>query len=767
MSTSGNRPNEQGDFHDFKAMNRHRILGLTDAEYSMIEEVLGRSPNDLELALYGVMWSEHCSYKSSRIHLRRLPTEGASVIVGPGENAGVIDVGDGIAVALRIESHNHPSFIEPYQGAATGVGGILRDIFTMGARPIALMDPLFVGPIEDPHSRFILDGIVRGVAGYGNSVGVPTVGGQITFDATYRSNPLVNVFCLGVLKIDDLVLGQASGVGNLALLLGSSTGRDGIGGVSVLASAGLGDAHGKGAEHKRPSVQVADPYEEKRLIEACLELIAGKLVVGIQDLGGAGLACASSETAARAHLGMDLDIDAVHRREPNMTAIEVMTSESQERMLAIVVPDDVGRVEEVCRRWEVSASVVGRVCPVDDDGIGRLRIRSSASKEILAELPAASLTDGAPLYDRAMAPPPGFLTRQKDEPEKLQAPINCGGDLLSLLYDPSWIYRQYDHQLFLNTVFGPGEADACVLMLSSPEIPWRGKALALSVDANPGWCTINPRQGASATVAESTLNLSCVGAVPLGIVNCLNFGNPEHAVVMWELSESIDGMAEACRAFGIPVVGGNVSLYNESGGSDIEPTPCIGSVGLIEHLTRRPPGIAWREDDSIVMFGPRSSALGGSQWARSCRDYRGGALVGVDFALHAKLCEVVRELVANECSKIGDEIECVSGIHDVSNGGIGVALAEFAIASRIGCRIEAIASHGELFSEAPSRVIIATPCADELLARAKAGGIDAVVLGVVGGGRLLVEGLCDLSVEELSNTRSNRLPRALDAAVSI
>jgi phosphoribosylformylglycinamidine synthase len=747
-------------------MSRHRILGLTDDEYAMICDELGRSPNDLELALYGVMWSEHCSYKSSRIHLRRLPTEGASVLVGPGENAGVIDVGDGIAIALRIESHNHPSFIEPYQGAATGVGGILRDIFTMGARPIALMDPLFVGPIEDPHSRYILDGIVRGIAGYGNSVGVPTVGGQITFDATYRSNPLVNVFCLGVLEIEHLVLGQASGVGNLAVLLGSNTGRDGIGGVSVLASVGFGDGNGKGDEQKRPSVQVADPYEEKRLIEACLELITAELVVGVQDLGGAGLACASSESAARAHLGMDLNVDAVRRREPNMTPIEVMTSESQERMLAIVAPENLDRVEEVCRRWEVNVAVVGRVCPVDDDGIGRLRIRSRDTNEILAELPASSLTDGAPLYNRAMAPPLDFASRQEDDPTTLAAPIDCGADLCGLLSDPSWIYRQYDHQLFLNTVFGPGEADASVLLLASPEIPWRGKALALSVDANPGWCAIDPREGTAATVAESILNLACVGAFPLGIVNCLNFGNPEHDVVMWELSEAIDGMAEACRAFSIPVVGGNVSLYNESGGGDIEPTPCIGAVGLIERLTRRPPAIFWREGDAIVMLGPRSSALGGSQWARSARNFRRGALVGVDFALHANLCEAVRKLVAQKCAGVDGEVGCVRGIHDISAGGVGVALAEFALSSRIGCCIDAISSHGEFFSESPSRVVIATPNPDELLSSVKVRGIDGVLLGVAGGDRFIVEGLCEISVEDLAVARSQRLEAALDGTLS-
>ena len=484
--------------------------------------------------MYSVMWSEHCSYKSSKVHLRRLPTHAPWVLVGPGENAGVVDVGDGIAAAIRIESHNHPSAIEPYQGAATGVGGILRDIFTMGARPIALMDPLRFGPLEDPRSRWIAEGVVAGISGYGNAVGVPTVGGEVVFDPTYEGNPLVNVLCLGVLPVDRLVLGRGDGVGNLAVLLGSSTGRDGIGGVSVLASAGFGDADADAA--KRPNVQVGDPFEEKRLIEACLALLDAGLVVGIQDLGGAGLCCATSETASRGGVGMDVDVSTVPLREPDMEPFEIMTSESQERMLAIIEPDALDEVLTICRRWEVRAAVVGRVT----EG-GSLRILDRAG-EVLGEVPAASLHEDAPVYERPL------LARDRGgerDPATVEPPPDAGPELLDLLADPGWVWHQYDHQLFLNTVAGPG-GDATVLRLKHPlSGEDTGRALALTTDGNHRWCAVSPRVGTARVVAEAVLNLACVGARPLALVNCCNFGNPEHPEVMWELSEAIDGMTEA------------------------------------------------------------------------------------------------------------------------------------------------------------------------------------------------------------------------------
>ena len=735
----------------------HRALGLTDDEADRITEILGRPPNHLELAMYAVMWSEHCSYKSSRRHLGRLPTEGPQVIVGPGENAGVVDVGDGIAVALRIESHNHPSAVEPYQGAATGVGGILRDIFTMGARPIALMDPLFFGPPDDARGRWLVEGVVAGISGYGNAVGVPTVGGELTFSPCYARNPLVNVLCLGVLRREHLVLSGAHGEGNLAVLLGSTTGRDGIGGVSVLASAGFGDGS-DADDDKRPSVQVGDPFEEKRLIEACLELLGRGLVVGIQDLGGAGLACATSETAGRAGMGMDVDVAAVPRRQEAMEPFEVLTSESQERMLAIVTPGDRAEVEEVCRRWEVRATVIGTVTaplPVPADGGGgggRLRILAGPGGEVLADVPAASLSDDAPLYDRPMAPPADLELRRADDPAALAPPADCGAEVLTMLADASWVWRQYDHQLFLNTVAGPG-GDAAVLRLAAPGLPPSRRGLALSTDSNPRWCAVDPRAGTALVVAESALNVACAGARPVALVNCLNFGNPEHPEVMWQLSEAIDGMAEACRALAVPVVGGNVSLYNESGGVDIDPTPVVAVLGVIDDLARRPPGAVLVAGTSLVMLGATDPRLAGSRWAVDHRGHRGGVLPALDLAAHGGLLHLVVDLVSGG--------GLVAGLHDVSDGGLGVALAECAVRSGVGAVVDGVDGHAGLFSESPGRVLVATTDPDEVLARAAAAGVAARLLGHCGGDRLVVDGLVDVGVADATAAWRDALPGAL------
>ena len=740
----------------------HRALGLTDSELEDIRSILGRDPNRLELSMYSVMWSEHCSYKSSRIHLKRLPTEGEGVLVGPGENAGVMDVGDGIAAAIRIESHNHPSYIEPYQGAATGVGGILRDIFTMGARPIALMDPLRFGPLDDPRSRWVAEGVVSGVSGYGNSVGVPTVGGEAIFDECYRGNPLVNVLCLGILPVDRLVLAKATGEGNLAVLLGSATGRDGIGGVSVLASAGFDEA----SEDKRPAVQVGDPFEEKRLIEACLDLLDAGLVVGIQDLGGAGLTCAASETAANGGMGMDFDVSAVPLREQGMEPFEIMTSESQERMLAIVTPEGLDEVMRLCERWEVAATVVGRVTAPDAEGVGRLRIVDGFDGEVLGDVPASSLHDAAPLYDRPMAEPAGRAELLAASP-----PAPSVGDtpeaLLGLLYDTTWISSQYDHQLFLNTVEGPG-GDAVLLRLKHPVTGEdTGRGLALTTDGNHRWCAVDPRQGTAATVVESVLNLACVGARPIAVVNCLNFGNPEHPEVMWQLSEAIDGMSEACSAYGLPVIGGNVSLYNESNGINIDPTPVIGLLGMVDDLTQRPPGLRWSEGDVLVLVGddltgPEPS-LGGSAVACAAGE-RGGRLPDLDLAACSQVADVVRQLV----------IEGVpSAVHDVSSGGLGVALAEMAAASGVGVDVAGVPGSAHLLGEAPGRVVVAVAAseADPVLARAEAAGVPAVRLGEVGGPRFRIAGsdrsdLVDLSVDEVSTRWRDRLPEALGAGTT-
>jgi len=739
----------------------HRALGLTDDEFDAVAKILGRPPNHLELALYAVMWSEHCSYKSSRLHLRRLPTDGPRVLVGPGENAGVIDAGDGIAVAIRIESHNHPSAIEPYQGAATGVGGILRDIFTMGARPLAVMDPLFFGPPDDARQRWLVEGVVSGISGYGNSVGVPTVGGELTFDPCYAQNPLVNVLCMGALPTERLVLGIASGTGNLAVLLGSSTGRDGIGGVSVLASAGFsGDEAGAADDTKRPSVQVGDPFEEKRLIEACLELLDTKLVVGIQDLGGAGLACATSETAGRGGVGMDVDVSAVPRREEGMEPWEVMTSESQERMLAIVSPEAWPAVAAICAKWEVRATVVGVVTAPDPDGGGRLRIRDGFEGPILADVPAASLSDDAPLYDRP---------RRPQAPRRGPAPAppdDCAGDLLALVRSPRWVYRQYDHQLFLNTVAGPG-ADASLLRLAGPGLPPSERGVALTTDSNPRACALDPRAGSALVLAEAVANLACVGATPAAVVNCLNFGNPEHPEVMWQLSECIDGMTDACRALSLPVVGGNVSLYNESGGADIDPTPVLGVLGLVDAVHAPPPGLAWSEGDAVVLLGPRGAADGafplqGTRWAAERRGLRTGSVPRVDYDAHRAVCAFVAGAVAAHVAGAPGGAP-LHAVHDVSSGGLALALAEMACESGIGVRLE-LHDAAELFTELPSRILVATPDPEALCAAAAARGVATAVLGRVGGDRLVCGALLDVGVDALRAAHEGNLPATLGDA---
>ncbi len=733
----------------------HRALGLTDDEAATIAEILGREPTHLELAMYSVMWSEHCSYKSSKVHLRRLPTSGASVLVGPGEGAGVIDAGDGIAVAIRIESHNHPSAIEPYQGAATGVGGILRDVFTMGARPIAVMDPLRFGTLDDPQTRWIFEGVVAGISGYGNSVGVPTVGGETVFDETYADNPLVNVFCLGVMPVDRLVLARASGAGNLAVLIGSSTGRDGIGGASVLASAGFAE----GEEAKRPSVQVGDPFEEKRLIEACLELLDRRLAVGVQDLGAAGVTGATSETTAKGGAGMDVDVRAIHLREPGMEPWEIMISESQERVLAIISPEHLAEVRAVCERWEVRASVIGTVTDS-----GRLRVLDGPGGAVLADVPASSLDDQAPVYERPLARPASLDDLAARDPSALDPPDDCGADLLALLVDPSWVYRQYDHQLFLNTVEPPG-GDAAVLRLKAPGIPPSRRGLAVSTDGNARWCALDPHAGTAMVVAESALNVAVTGARPVALVNCCNFGNPEHPAVMWQFSEAIDGMADACRALGIPVVGGNVSFYNETRGTDIDPTPVVATLGLIESLGRRPPGARLLDGGRLLLVGPGAPpaagppTLAGSRWAADRRGFRGGRLPALDLRAHAAVLELARALAADGL---------VEGIHDVSDGGLGVALAEMAVRGRVGFEVagEAVASHTALFHEAPSRfvVCVAAGMVDEVGRRAAAAGLAVVHLGSAGGDRLVVGGLLDVALADAVAASERAIPSALAPA---
>ena len=729
----------------------HRALGLTDEELDRIRRILEREPNHLELAMYSVMWSEHCSYKSSRIHLRRFPTQAPWVLVGPGEGAGVVDVGDGIAAAIRIESHNHPSAIEPYQGAATGVGGILRDIFSMGARPIAVMDPLRFGPLSDARSRWIAEGVVSGISGYGNSVGVPTVGGETVFDDTYADNPLVNVLCLGVMPVERLVLGRAEGTGNLAVLLGSSTGRDGIGGVSVLASAGFSDDAADA--QKRPSVQVGDPYEEKRLIEACLELLDRDLAVGVQDLGGAGITCATSETAAKGGAGMDVSVGAVPRREPGMEPFEVMTSESQERMLAIVEPTKLPAVMEIARRWEVAATVIGTVT-----GSGRLRVLDDDGGEVLADVPAKSLEEDAPLYDRDRAAPADLARRRARSADLLEAgdPVD---DLFQMLCDTSWVWSQYDHMLFLNTALGPG-ADAAVLRLKHPTTGLdTGRALALTTDGNHLWSSVDPRVGGTWVVTESVMNLAVVGARPLAMVNCLNFGNPEHPEVMWQLSETVDGMSEALVAFGVPCVGGNVSLYNESRGSDIDPTPIIGVLGVIDLLDRRPPGPKLVSGGHLLVVGDAPLGLSGSRWAAQHGSRAEGMLPTLDLAGVAGTAEVLRRLV-------GEGL--VLGAHDVAEGGLGLALAEMAVVSGVGASVARIDGHQELFSEAPGRAVlcVAPDRVRDVLDRLEDAAVPVQRIGEAEGARVKVKGVLDAALDELTAAWRSRLPRNLGSGTT-
>jgi phosphoribosylformylglycinamidine synthase len=703
---------------------------MTDDEYQSVVDLLERDPRPAELAMYSVMWSEHCSYKSSRKHLGRFPTEAPWVVVGPGENAGVVDIGDGWLAALRIESHNHPSFVEPYQGAATGVGGILRDVFTMGARPIALWDQIRFGPLDEPKNRYLFKGVVSGIAGYGNAVGVPTVGGEVEFDDCYTGNPLVNVMCLGILHRDQLVLGTAGEPGSVAILLGKATGRDGIGGASVLASASFDDESGE----KRPAVQVGDPFEEKKLIEACLELYDKSLVVGVQDLGAAGLSCATSEPAGRAGVGMEVDLDAVHTREMEMTAAELLMSESQERMMAFVEPDKVETVLAVAEKWEIDSAVVGEVKPGN-----MLTIRHHG--EPVAEVPAASLADDAPLYDRP-AIRPVWLDEVQSKPA--DHPISdIAATLLDLLADPGigssdWIHTQYDHMLFLNTVVGPG-ADGTLLRVRGTE-----KALAVSTDGNGRLCYLDPRIGSARIVYEAALNVAVMGAKPLAVVDNLNFGNPEKPEVMWQFKESVEGISQACETLEIPVVGGNVSFYNESGGVDINPTPVVGLLGLADPMPAEPPRLSRAvEQMEIWEVGPEPT---GNLAASAVQRLR-GSLHGMPTPPDA---DVAKEVVA-----LAAELAHIAPVlHDISNGGLAVALAEICIASDIGARVQT--QHP--FSEDPHRfLVVASPGALDL-------PVDiARRIGVVGGGEIEINGAA-APLADCADIWHHALKRALNAS---
>jgi phosphoribosylformylglycinamidine synthase II len=718
---------------------------LTESEYRKIVDILKREPTMTELGIFSVMWSEHCSYKSSRVHLRRLPTKGAAVLQGPGENAGIIDIGDGLAVAFKIESHNHPSFIEPFQGAATGVGGILRDIFTMGARPIAAMNSLRFGPLDKQQNKRILEGVVGGIAFYGNCFGVPTVGGEVYFSESYSQNPLVNAFALGIFEKDKIFYGRAHGVGNPVIYVGAKTGRDGIHGATM-ASAGFGEDAGA----KRPNVQIGDPFMEKLLLEACLEAMQKGLIVGIQDMGAAGLTCSSCEMGARAGTGVELNLDVVPQRETGMSAYEIMLSESQERMLLVAEKSKEKAVFDVFHKWGLDAVTVGYVT---NDGM--LRVRQQG--KVVAEIPNGALADEAPIYQRPLLPPKSTISpRLEDhsfldgcEPALAETFLTENNDwnkLLKLavsspnLSSRRWVWQQYDHMVQSNTMLGPG-SDAAVVRVKGTR-----NALAMTLDGPAYRVARNPREGVKLAVAEACRNIVCSGGRPLAATNCLNFGNPEHPEIMWQFSEVVDGMTEACDFFGTPITGGNVSFYNETFGGDIYPTPVLGMVGLIEDLSLVTRSSFMEAGDSIVLVEPINRLVG---------------KVNLDDE------RAIQNLVA---TAIRDRL--VRSAHDVSEGGLAVALAECCYSNlqraSIGAEIN-VPSHLEirkdLFGEFSSLVVLTTRNAAELKKRAEQTGLKFHDLGKVGGTRLILNyesiRVVDIAMDELESAWSEGLPKLL------
>jgi phosphoribosylformylglycinamidine synthase len=713
---------------DLRVLERH---GLKPDEYDRIVAFMGREPNLTELGIFSVMWSEHCSYKSSRVHLKTLPTGGPQVLQGPGENAGAVDIGEGLAAVFKIESHNHPSFIEPYQGAATGVGGIIRDIFTMGARPIALLNSLRFGSLDDPATRRTLEGVVAGIAGYGNSIGIPTVGGEIAFEPTYAGNPLVNVFCLGIAKASDIIKGVASGAGNAVYYVGAKTGRDGIHGATM-ASAEFDD---KSAE-KRPAVQVGDPFMEKLLLEACLEVMKTDTLIGIQDMGAAGLTCSTTEMGSRGGAGVEIDVALVPQRETGMTPYEIMLSESQERMLLVAKPGREAEVERIFEKWDLHASHIG---VVTTDGM--LRVKENGT--VVAEIPNRALTDEAPVYTRPMRRPEYLDAAQTLDLEQLGPRDSRFRDdnaaLLALLGSPAigskrWVYRQYDHMVRTNTVNMPGMGAGVVRIKDTD------RALAMSVDGNGRYCYLDPRRGAMLAVAEAARNVACAGAKPLAATNCLNFGNPERPGIMWQFGQAVEGIGEACRALDTPITGGNVSLYNETDGRAIFPTPVIGVVGLLEHADRVVSRCFRSAGDAIVLLGDGHGELGGSEYLKAAYGLVQGAPPALDLKAERALQNLLVELAAAKLMR---------SAHDCSDGGVAVTLAECTFdTGGIGADVSidevnvagdaATKRAAALFGESASRVVVSVgpDDAEDVLTRAKASGVPARVIGRTGGQEL-------------------------------
>lgn len=753
---------------DSATLERH---GITDDEYALIRKLMGREPTLTELGMFSVMWSEHCSYKSSRVHLKTLPTTGPRVVQGPGENAGAVDIGDGLAAVFKIESHNHPSFIEPYQGAATGVGGIIRDIFTMGARPIAMLNALRFGPLDSPQTRRIFAGVVAGIGGYGNSIGIPTIGGEIAFDESYALNPLVNALCLGIAKIDGIIKGRAEGVGNPVYYVGAKTGRDGIHGATM-ASAEFDES----SAEKRPAVQVGDPFMEKLLLEACLEVMKSDALVGIQDMGAAGLTCSTCEMAARGGMGIDFDVSRVPQRETGMTPYEILLSESQERMLLVVKRGREAEVERIFERWDLHAVEVGTVT---DDGLVRVREQG----KVVAEIPTGALTDDAPVYRRPTKRPDYLdqaqaLTAADVAATKKPAP-DARQALLRLLASPTiaskrWVYRQYDSMVRTNTLLLAGHGTPVV------RVKGTNRALAVSVDGNGRYCYLDPKRGAMLAVAEAARNVACAGAVPIGATNNLNFGNPQRPEIMWQFAQAVEGIGEACRAFEIPITGGNVSLYNETEGRAILPTPVLGIVGLIEDqsaVVGRPfPSAAGSL--AIVLIGENRGEMGGSEYLDALHGLQRGVPPAIDLAQERAVQTLLPQLAAERL---------IRSAHDVSEGGVAVALAEccFDMGSphaNLGAEVDlpALAAgvvaanapgvpavNAALFGESMPQVLVSVDPAqaDVVVSRAKAAGLPASVIGRTGGTDLIIrvggQTALTVSVAEAEHEWSTSIERAL------
>ena len=731
-------------------------LGLKDDEYQRIREILGRRPTSAELAMYSVMWSEHCSYKSSKVHLRqfgeKVPAQAADVLlVGIGENAGVVDVGGGLAVTFKIESHNHPSYVEPYQGAATGIGGIVRDILSMGARPVAVMDPLRFGPADAADTARVLPGVVAGIGGYGNCLGLPNIGGEVVFDDTYAGNPLVNALCVGVVPHDRIQTAHASGRGNLVVLFGARTGGDGIGGVSVLAS----ETFDAGGPSKRPSVQVGDPFTEKVLIEACQELFAQQLVTGIQDLGGAGISCATSELASNGDGGMHVWLDRVPLRDHTLAPEEILMSESQERMCAVVEPARLAGFLDVCEKWDVEVTVIGEVV----EG-GRLTIDWHGER--IVDVPPRTVAHEGPVYERPIMRPASQDALGADEPTAQRLPRPTTADelrstLLRLVGSPNlaskaWVTDQYDRYVLGDTVLAQPE-DAGVVRIDET-----GRGVAVSTDGNGRWCQLDPYVGAQLVLAEAYRNVAVTGARPLAVTDCLNFGSPEDPSVMWQFAESVRGLADGCEQLGTPVTGGNVSFYNQTAQTAILPTPVVGVLGVIDDVTRRTPMGFGADGETVLLVGDTRDELGGSEWAHVVHGHLGGRPPTVDLARERQLAEI---LVA------GSRDGMLSAAHDVSVGGLAQTLVDMAVRGGRGARIflpDDVDPFVALFSESSGRVVVVVPRSEEVRFRdmCVARHVPLSRIGVVDSDELSFQGLFDVSVDELRETSERTLPALFD-----